>query len=195
MKTVEFTRMEQGTKEEYAFLDHLEDEFKLGLVDRLMSALQQLENSLSGYKISRLDHVLQAATRAHRAGESEQMVVAALLHDLGDDLAPYSHSEMAAAILRPFVSEEIYWTVKHHGIFQMYYYAHHSGGDRNVRDQFKGHKYYDTAERFCHEYDQNCFDPEYQSEPLEFFRPMLERVTAKPLAFDVEHQARYGDSK
>ena len=195
MKTVEFTRMEQGTKEEYAFLDHLEDEFKLGLVDRLMSALQQLENSLSGYKISRLEHVLQAATRAHRAGESEQMVVAALLHDLGDDLAPYSHSEMAAAILRPFVSEEIYWTVKHHGIFQMYYYAHHSGGDRNVRDQFKGHKYYDTAERFCHEYDQNCFDPEYLSEPLEFFRPMLERVTAKPLAFDAEHQARYGDSK
>ena len=195
MKTVEFTRMEHGTKEEYAFLDRLEDDFKLGLVDRLMSALQQLESSLSGYKISRLEHVLQAATRAHRAGESEQMVVAALLHDLGDDLAPYSHSEMAAAILRPFVSEEIYWTVKHHGIFQMYYYAHHSGGDRNVRDQFKGHKYYDTAERFCHEYDQNCFDPEYQSEPLEFFRPMLERVTAKPLAFDAEHQARYGDSK
>ena len=136
MKKVDFIRMEDGTAEEYAFLDRLEDQFKLGLVDRLITALQQLENSLSGYQISRLDHVLQGATRAHRAGESEQLVVATLLHDLGDDLAPYSHSEMAAAILRPFVSDEIYWIVKHHGIFQMYYYAHHSGGDRNARDQF-----------------------------------------------------------
>ena len=195
MKKVDFIRMEDGTAEEYAFLDRLEDQFKLGLVDRLITALQQLENSLSGYQISRLDHVLQGATRAHRAGESEQLVVATLLHDLGDDLAPYSHSEMAAAILRPFVSDEIYWIVKHHGIFQMYYYAHHSGGDRNARDQFKGHEYYDAAVRFCHEYDQNCFDPNYNSEPLEFFRPMPERVTAKPMAFDAEHKARYGDTK
>jgi len=194
MNKVDFICMEEGTAEEYAFLDRLEDTFKEGLVDRLMLALEQLEHSLSGYQISRLEHVLQAATRAHRAGESEQMVVAALLHDLGDELAPYSHSEMAAAILRPFVSEKIYWVVKHHGIFQMYYYAHHCGGNRNVRDQFKDHPYYETAVRFCHEYDQNCFDPDYQSESLDFFRPMLARVTAKPLAFDAEHQARYGES-
>ena len=192
MKTVDFTRMEDGTVEEYAYLDQLEDQYKQGLADRLLQALAKLEYSMSGYKLSRLEHSLQSATRAHRAGESEQMVVAALLHDLGDELATYSHSEMAAAILRPFVNEEIYWVVKHHGIFQMYYYAHHCGGDRNVRDQFRDHPYYATAVKFCHEYDQNCFDPDYDSESLEFFRPIVERVTAQPLAFDMEHQARYG---
>jgi predicted HD phosphohydrolase len=192
MKTVDFIRMEDGTAEEYQFLDRLEDHYKAELPDRLLSALAKLQESLSGYRISRLEHCLQGATRAHRAGECEQMVAAVLLHDIGDDLATYSHSEMAAAILRPFVSEEIYWVVKHHGVFQMYYYAHHSGGDRHVRDRYKDHPYYDTAVRFCHEYDQNCFDPDYQSESLEFFRPIIERVFAQPNAFDEEHKARYG---
>ncbi|MBT8116106.1 MAG: HD domain-containing protein [Arenicella sp.] len=191
MKTVDFIRMQDGTAEEYAYLDELEDRYKAELPDRILAALAKLEHSLSGYKISRLEHCLQAATRAHRAGESDEMIVAALLHDLGDELATYSHSEMAAAILRPFVSDEIYWVVKHHGIFQMYYYAHHCGGNRNARDQFKDHPYYDAAVRFCHEYDQNCFDPDYDSESLEFFKPIVERVFARPHAFDAEQQARY----
>jgi len=193
MKTVSFTQMSDGTEKDYAYLDQLENQFKAGLADRLIAALEQLEYSLSGYKLSRLKHVLQSATRAYRAGESEQWVIAALMHDIGDDLATYSHSEMAAAVLRPFVSDEIYWVIKHHGIFQMYYYAHHGGGDRHAREQFAGHPYYESAVKFCHEYDQNCFDPDYQSENLEFFRPMVERVFAKPLAFDKEHIARYGE--
>lgn len=192
MKTVNFNRMQDGTAEEYVFLDELEDQYKLGLVGRLIEALAKLESSLSGYRISRLEHVLQAASRAHRAGESEQWVAAALLHDIGDELAPYSHSEMAAAILRPFVSDEIYWVVKHHGVFQMYYYAHHSGGNRNARDAYKDHEFYASSVKFCHEYDQNCFDPDYESESLEFFRPILGNVFAKPLPFDLEHRARYG---
>lgn len=195
MKTVDFIRMEDGTADEYAFLDRLEAQYIEGLPERLMTALAKLEDTLSGYRVSRLEHSLQAATRAQRAGESEQWVVAALLHDLGDELAPHSHAEMAAAILRPYVSEELYWVVKHHAIFQMYYYAHHSGGNRNARDAYKDHPYYDSAVKFCHEYDQNCFDPDYESENLEFFRPILERVLAKPLPFDHEHIARYGEAK
>ena len=192
MNKVNFTKMSEGTVEEYKFLDELECEFKKELPEKIIKTLSKLEYSLSGYQISRLEHVLQAATRAFNAGETEQMVIAALLHDIGDDLAPYSHSEMAASILRPFVNEEIYWVIKHHGLFQMYYYAHHSGGDRNARDRFKGHPYYETAVRFCHEYDQNCFDPNYKSKPLDFFEPMLKRVFSKPLANDLEQQARYG---
>jgi len=192
MEKVSFTNMSEGTKEEYEFLDSLEDTFKEDLPNKLLKAVAALEHSLSGYQISRLDHVLQAATRAYESLESEQMIAAALLHDIGDDLAPYSHSEMAAAILRPFVNEEIYWVIKHHGLFQMYYYAHHSGGDRNARDRFKDNLYYETAVRFCHEYDQNCFDPEYPTKPLSFFEPIIRRVFAKPLADDPEHQARYG---
>jgi len=195
LQTVDFIRMQDGTAREYAFLDSMEDQYKAELSDRLLAALENLEHSMSGYKVSRLEHCLQSATRAHRAGESEEWVIAALLHDIGDELAVYSHSEMAAAILRPFVSDEIYWVIKYHGIFQMYYYAHHSGGDRHARDQFKDHPFYDAAVKFCHEYDQVSFDPDYQSEPLSFFAPILKRVCAQPKAFDAELQARYGASE
>ena len=192
MKSVEFTRMENGTREEYEFLDRMEDEYKAGLPERIMDSMRKLAHSISGYRVNRLEHSLQGATRAHRAGESDEMVVAVLLHDIGDDLAPYSHSEMAAAILRPFVSERIYWIIKHHGVFQMYYYAHHCGGDRNAREMFKDSPWYQDAIDFCHEYDQNCFDPEYDSEALEFFEPVLRRVLAAPRSTDPEQVARYG---
>ena len=192
MKTVSFTRMEEGTEAEYRHLDALEDQYKADLPSRLLKALENLEHTLSGYRVSRLEHCLQAATRAHRAGESDTYVVAVLLHDIGDELAPYSHSEMAAAILRPFVDDELYWVVQHHGLFQMYYYAHFTGGNRHARDAYKDHPFYDAAVKFCHLYDQNSFDPDYNSETLEFFRPILERVFAAPGASDAEHAARYG---
>jgi predicted HD phosphohydrolase len=192
MQKVEFIRMEDGTREEYEFLDRLEDEYKAGLPDRIMESMRKLANSLSGYQISRLEHCLQGATRAYRAGESDEMIVSVLLHDIGDDLAPYSHSEMAAAILRPFVSEKLYWIVKHHGVFQMYYYAHHCGGDRNSREMFSDSPWYQDAIDFCHDYDQNCFDPDYDTEPLEFFEPILRRVMTEPRQQDPEQLARYG---
>jgi len=192
MDTVNFTRMEDSTREEYVFLDTLEKQYCDGLADRLLKALRQLEHSLSGYQVTRLEHVLQGATRAHRAGESDEFVLAVLLHDIGDELAPHSHSEMAAAVLRPFVSEKIYWIVKHHGLFQMYYYAHFFGGDQNARDRFKQHQWYQDAVDFCHRYDQNCFDPDYESESLEFFEPMLRKLVASPRLDDHERTARYG---
>jgi predicted HD phosphohydrolase len=174
--TVGFTQMKHGTKEDYELLERLEHEYVRGLPDRLLGALRGLEHSLSGYRVSRLEHSLQSATRAERAGEPEEVVVAALLHDIGDELAPYSHSEMAAAVLRPYVSEKTYWIIKTHGIFQMYYYAHHVGGDRNARDRHSGHQWFDDAVRFCEDYDQNCFDPDYDSEPLEHFEPLVRRL-------------------
>ena len=192
MNTVEFIRMEDGTREEYEFLDHMEDKYKLGLADRIIDSLRKLAHSFSGYRVNRLEHSLQGATRAQRAGESDEMIIAVLLHDIGDDLAPYSHSEMAAAVLRPFVSEKIYWIVKHHGVFQMYYYAHHCGGDRNTREMFKDSPWYQDAIDFCHLYDQNCFDPDYDSESLEFFEPILRRVLKNPSIDDPEQVARYG---
>ncbi|MCP4769247.1 MAG: HD domain-containing protein [Gammaproteobacteria bacterium] len=193
MQTVNFTRMQDGTREEYEFLDRMEDEYKAGLPDRILENLGKLEYSLSGYRVSRLEHSLQGATRAFRAGESEEMIVTVLLHDIGDELATYSHSEMAAAILRPFVSDKLYWVVKHHGVFQMYYYAHHCGGDRNARETYRDHPWYQDAVDFCHNYDQNCFDPDYDSEPLEFFEPILRRVMSQPSFDDAEQVARYGE--
>ena len=194
MDTVNFIRMQDGTREEYQFLDRMEDEYKAGLPARILEHRRKLEHSISGYRISRLEHSLQGATRAARAGETDEMIIAVLLHDIGDELATYSHSEMAAAILRPFVSEKLYWIVKHHGVFQMYYYAHHCGGDRNCRDIYRDHAWYQDAIDFCHNYDQNCFDPDYESEPLEFFEPILRRVMARPSFDDAEQVARYGEA-
>ena len=120
------------------------------------------------------------------------MVVAALLHDIGDMLAPHSHGEMAAAVLRPFVSERIHWIVKHHGLFQMYYYAHFSGGDSNARDRYKDHPCYADTIRFCEDYDQNCFDPDYDNAPLSFFEPLMRRVFDVDNRHGFEREARYG---
>ena len=151
-----------------------------GTADRLIKFMSGLSNTLEGYRITRLEHSLQTATRALNDKADDEMIVATLFHDIGDELAPYSHSEMAAAILRPFISEKIYWIIKHHGVFQMYYYAHHSGGDRNARELFIDSPWYQDAIKFCHEYDQNCFDPDYESKPLEFFVPMINEFFSKP---------------
>ncbi|HIF79780.1 MAG TPA: HD domain-containing protein [Gammaproteobacteria bacterium] len=193
METVNFTSMAQGTRAEYELLDRYETEFTDSLAHRILEQLKRLDDSISGYKVSRLEHCLQSATRAHRAGEPEEVVVAALVHDIGDMVAPFSHSELAAAVLRPFVSEKIYWIVKHHGLFQMYYFAHHLGGDRNARDRYRDHQWYDDAIRFCELYDQNCFDPDYDSEPLAFFAPMVERLFRRENIHDFETDIRYGD--
>lgn len=180
METVSFSRMADGTAEDYRYLAMLEEEHVRQLPERIMKALHALESTLPGYQVTRLEHSLQSATHAYNAGEPEEMVVAALIHDIGDDLAPVSHSEMAASILRPYVSERVYWIVKHHGLFQTYYYNHHFGRDRNAREQFKSHQWYEDCVHFCEHYDQNCFDPEFRSKPLEFFRPMVERVFSQP---------------
>lgn len=193
MEKVSFTKMADGTREEYEFLDALEQQYIEGLADRLLKKLRDLDDTLSGYQVSRLEHSLQSATHALRAGEPTEMVVAALLHDIGDDLAPHSHSEYAAAVLRPYVSEKTYWIIKHHGLFQMYYYAHFLGGDPNARDIHKDHPWYADAVKFVENYDQNCFDPEFDTEPLETFEPMLREVFAKPRGDDDEFKVRFGN--
>ena len=180
METVSFTSMAEGTKEDYAILARAEEQFAHELPDRLLEALVQLKESFPGYKVSRYEHSLQSATRALRDGRDEEYVVAALLHDIGDTIAPYTHSETVAAILKPFVRPELAWIVGHHGAFQMYYYGHHRGLDRNTRDLWKDHEWYEGCREFCELYDQNCFDPDYHSEPLETFEPMVRRVCSEP---------------
>ena len=179
MKKVSFTEMKNGTKDDYLFLDRHEKNFASKTADRILKFMSGLTETLEGYQISRLEHSLQSATRAHKNGESEEMVVAALLHDIGDELAPMNHSEYAAAILKPYVSERTHWIVEKHGEFQMFYYAHHLGKDKNKRDKYKGHKYYQATIDFCEKYDQNSFDPDYKSLPLDFFKPMVKRIFSR----------------
>ena len=179
MKKVNFTEMKNGTKEDYIFLDKLEKEYVDETADRILGFLSRMTSTLEGYKISRLEHSLQSATRAYKNKESEEMVVACLLHDIGDELAPLNHSEYAATVLKPYVSEKTHWIIEKHGEFQTYYYAHHFGGDRNKRDKYKSHKYYQACVDFCEKYDQASFDPNYKSLPLSKFEPMVKRIFSR----------------
>lgn len=148
--------------------------------ERILAHLKLLEGDHGGFPVCRLEHSLQTATRAHRDGRNESYVVMALLHDIGDTLGAYNHPDIAAAILKPFVSDELHWICQHHGMFQGYYYYHHLGMDRDQREQFRESPYFEACAWFCEKYDQASFDPEYDSLPLEFFAPMVERVMTKP---------------
>lgn len=180
MKTVNFTQMKDGTRQEYEFLAEQEKPYVANTAHRLMAELKrQGKDSMAGYKITRLEHALQSATRAHNDGADIDWVVGTLLHDIGDGLAPLNHDRFAAEIIRPFVREEVTWVVEHHGLFQSYYYGHHHGWDKNARDEFKSHRYYKSCVDFCERWDQNSFDPDFKSQSLEFFEPLVETVFAR----------------
>jgi predicted HD phosphohydrolase len=179
MDTVSFTRMADGTREEYELLERRGRPYVAGLPDRLLDLLRSMAHAFEGYKISSLDHVLQTATRAEHDGADEQMVVAALLHDIGDVLAPRNHAEFAAAVLRPYVRPEVHWIVHHHHAFQLHYYGHHVGVDRDLRDRYRSSPYFDACVRFCERWDQTSFDPAYENYPLAHFEPALRRVLGR----------------
>ena len=179
MEKVKFKQMKDGTKEEYLLLDKHEKKYIEGTADRLINFMGGLNNTLEGYQVTRLEHSLQTATRALNDKADEEMIVAALLHDIGDELAPLNHSEYAAAVLKPYVSEKTHWIVEKHGEFQMYYYAHHLGGNRNQRDKYKSHKYFQDTVDFCENWDQKSFDPDYDTLPLEHFEPMVRNLFSK----------------
>ena len=183
---VSFHRMEDGTREDYELLDRSEREYARGLPDAVLAAVKKLDHSLTGYPVSRLGHSLQVATRALRDGADDELIVAALIHDVGDELAPYNHAEIAAGIIRPYVRAEVTWIVEQHGLFQTYYYAHHLGGDRNARERFRDHPWYQACRDFCANWDQCSFDPQYPSEPLSTFEPLVRQIFSRPA-----HDARY----
>lgn len=185
-RMVSFRRMEDGTREDYEFLDEIEREYAQQLPDSILAALGKLDHSLEGYPVNRLVHSLQAATRAMRDGADEELIVAALVHDIGDELAPYNHQEIAAAILRPYVRPEVTWIVEQHALFQNYYYVHHLGGDRNARDKFIAHPWYEACRNFCAKWDQCSFDPDYPTEPLAAFEPLVRRIFTR-----TAHDSRY----
>lgn len=176
---VSFTEMQHGTAEDYTLLDGFERTAAAGLADRLIADMAGLEESLEGYRVTRLQHSLQTATRARLAGADTDWVAAALLHDIGDALAPYNHAEYAATVLRPYVREEVSWVVEQHGVFQSYYFSHHLGGDRNGRDAFAEHPWYQLCADFCEQWDQNSFDPDGPIDPLDSFVDEVREVFAR----------------
>jgi len=178
--TVSFTAMKDGTEADYKLLQELEEPYLALTADRVIDELRRHgESTLEGYQLTRLEHALQSATRAERDGVDIDWVVGALLHDIGDGLAPQNHDRFSAEVIRPFVRWEVSWVVEHHGIFQMIYYAHHYGWDKNARDRYRDHPCFDTCSEFCERWDQSAFDPAYNSETLEHFEPMIRSVFSR----------------
>ncbi|MGD0191906.1 MAG: HD domain-containing protein [Rhizomicrobium sp.] len=176
----QFTAMVDGTAEDWAKIGLAARDFNTGLPERVLTHLKLLEGDCGGFAVDRLTHSLQSATLAHRDGMDEEYVVCALLHDIGDTLGSHNHSDVAAAILKPFVSEENHWIVEHHGIFQGYYFFQYAGLDRNMREKFRGHPSFERTAMFCARHDQNAFDPDYDTMPLDAFVPMVARVMERP---------------
>ena len=175
-----FTRMEDSTAEDWRRIAGEYGPFVKALPQRIVAHLKLLEGDYGGFPVDRYTHSLQTATRALRDGRDEEYVVCALLHDIGDTLGPFNHFDIAAAILKPVVSEANHWMVQHHGIFQGHYFFHHLGLDRNLRDQFKDHPHYARTEEFCALYDNPAFDAKAETLPIEEFLPMIARVFAQP---------------
>ena len=172
--------MERSTGEDWAIIGTSFVPFAQKLPDRILAHLRLLDGDYGGFAVDRLTHSLQTATLAHRASEDEEYVVCALLHDIGDTLGSFNHADIGAAIVRPFVSEANHWMVEKHGIFQGYYFFHHIGLDRNMREQFRGHPSFERTALFCEKYDGPAFQPGLDPMPLEAFEPMLRRVMAAP---------------
>ncbi|WP_417595650.1 HD domain-containing protein [Parasphingorhabdus sp.] len=176
-----FPSMEEGTQEDWQIIGGHFGSFASKVADRVLDHLRLLDGDFGGFPIDRMQHSLQTATRAHRDGRDEEYVVMALLHDIGDTLGTYNHPDIAAAILKPFVSEKNHWITEKHGIFQGYYFFHYLGQDRDMREQYRGHEHFEDCAEFCAKYDQTAFDAHYDTAPLEFFEPMVRRIMARPI--------------
>ena len=188
MQTVRFEHMVDGTPEDYDLIGRELAEHKANhLTDHILGTLKAMAGPLLGYQVDRFQHCLQSATRALRNGEDDEMVVAALLHDVGDPIAPENHSAVAADILRPYVSDRTHWIIRHHGLFQGYYYFHHLGADRDAREAFRGHEWFDDCAAFCEEYDQNCFERNHDTMALEEFEPMVRDLFSRDSRFPLPH--------
>ncbi|MDR6518507.1 putative HD phosphohydrolase [Variovorax paradoxus] len=175
-----FKSMQESTREDWQLIGGEFMQFAGSLPARVIKHLQILEGDYGGFPVDRYTHSLQTATRALRDGRDEEYVVCALLHDIGDTLGSFNHPDIAAAILKPFVSEANHWMVQNHGIFQGHYFFHHIGLDRDMRDNFKGHPHYERTAEFCALYDNPAFDPKAETLPISEFEPMLRRVMAQP---------------
>lgn len=175
-----FRAMTEGTQDDWMTIAGAFGPFAANGGKRILDHLRLLDGDYGGFPIDRLTHCLQTATRAHKDGRDEEYVVCALLHDIGDTLGAYNHPDIAAAILKPFVSEQNHWMVQQHGIFQGYYFFHYLGMDRDMRDQYRNHPHFQHTAEFCEKYDQTAFDANYENMPLEAFEPMVMKVFESP---------------
>ena len=180
-KRANFRSLQESEKEDWQLIFNEFSGFAKGLPDRVIAHLKLLEGDFGGFPVDRYTHSLQTATRALRDNRDDEYVICALLHDIGDTLGTYNHPDIAAAILKPFVSEYNLWMIQHHNIFQGYYFFHHICMDRNMREQFRDHVHFERTAEFCELYDSPAFDSHAETLPISEFEPLLRRLFAKPV--------------
>ena len=176
---VSYLRMKDGTKDDYAMMAENAVAYQRLTPGRLLSYMDTVLEGIPGERVDTREHSLQTASRAFRDGADEEVVVAALLHDIGVPFAVDNHDRFAGEVIRPFVGWETYWVVRHHGIFQGYYYFHHIAKDREAREKYRGHPAFQQAVDFCEKWDQESFDPAYNTMPVSAFEPMVHRIFAR----------------
>ncbi|MEP7270103.1 MAG: HD domain-containing protein [Acidobacteriota bacterium] len=175
-----FTRMDQGRIEDWMAIRQEVAARQARFPETIKAMLLELADQVDGFAVNQLEHALQTATRAVRDGASEELVVAALCHDIGKAVSLNNHPAIAAEILKAYVSQETYEIVRTHQDFQGRHYYALMGKDPEARQRYAQEPWYSLACRFTDEWDQTSFDPAYDTLPLSFFEPMIERVFSKP---------------
>lgn len=175
-----FTQLKGVTAEQFAPLHPATERFRAALPDRILRSLARLGGEYDGFPIDRLQHSLQTATLAQQDGRDEEYVFCSLVHDIGDELAFYNHGDLAAVVVEPFVSPANHWMVRHHPVFQGYYYWQHLGKDPLTVKRLRGHPHFEHTWAFVERYDQRAFDPSIATLPLAAFEPLVRRVMAQP---------------
>jgi len=175
---IRFTRLGDGTAAEYAYLESLDHSLNRSYLDDLVALFKTTDRE-TGYPLSPMRHALQTATRALRDDADDEIVFAALFHDIADRISPINHAAVGAEILRPFIGSRTHWILAHHAVFQGYYFWHHIGKDRNDRERYRGNPHFDACAEFCERWDSISFDPAYDTLPLDAFRPVMERITSR----------------
>jgi len=179
----QFTRMDESSAEQWMEIGVESAKSQQRQGETVLALLQMLATKVDGFAVDQLTHCLQTATRAERAGADPEVVVASLCHDIGKVVSVPNHGPIAAEILKPYVRDEVYWMIKAHQDFQGKHYYHHFGADPEAREQYRGEPWFGLAAQFADEWDQIAFDPDYDTEPLEHFEPLVMKVFSTPHAF------------
>ena len=175
-----FARMDESTREQWGHIARESIDDWANVPDRILGQLRALSGITNGFAVDQLTHVCQTAARAERAGADKEVVVAALCHDMAKAVSEPNHPAVAAALLKPYVRDDVVWMVEVHQDFQGRHYYGFMGKDPEARQQYVGHPAYELAERFADEWDQTSFDPDYDTPSLEHFEPLVREIFSAP---------------
>ncbi len=173
-----FRRMDESTAEQWAVIGATTGANQGRVADRMIMLLESLAEISDGFITDQLTHSLQTATMAERADADEEMIFGALMHDIGKAVSVPNHGPISAEMIKPYVRDDVYRSIMHHQDFQGRHYYQHFGAPRNLRDRFSDESWFALCEEFTDDWDQQAFDPDYGTLPLEHFEPLVRKLTA-----------------